>query len=64
MEYTPILIQELPQKTTNQINPDSALVMISEVEKHFNIKFKLKEILGFKNVGDMIRTIHGRLQNA
>ena len=32
MEYTPILIQELPQKTTNQITPDSALVMISEVD--------------------------------
>lgn len=32
MEYTPISIQELPQKTISAINPDSALVMISEID--------------------------------
>ena len=32
-------------------------VMIVEVEKHFTVKFKLKELLGFKNVGDMCRCI-------
>jgi acyl carrier protein len=31
--------------------------MIVEVEKHFGVKFKLKEIMGFKNVGDMCRTV-------
>lgn len=37
-------------------------LMISEVEKHFNVKFKLKEILGFKNVGDMVHIIYAKLQ--
>jgi acyl carrier protein len=31
--------------------------MIAEVEKHFEIKFKLKELIGMKNVGDMIDLI-------
>ena len=35
-------------------------VMIVEVEKHFNMKFKLREVLGFSNVGDMVRLIHTR----
>ncbi|MEO8087443.1 MAG: acyl carrier protein [Bacteroidota bacterium] len=38
--------------------------MIGEVEKHFSIRFKLKEMLGFKNVGDMVRTIDAKLQGA
>ena len=38
--------------------------MIVEVEKHFNLKFKLKEVLSFQNVGDMVRTIHAKLQAA
>lgn len=39
-------------------------ILISEVEKYFNLRFKLKEMLGFKNVGDMIRTIHAKQQGA
>ena len=36
-------------------------LMIVEVEKFFNLKFKLKEVLGFQNVGDMVNTIVTRL---
>ena len=36
-------------------------LMIVEVEKFFNLKFKLKEVLGFQNVGDMVKTIVTRL---
>ena len=36
-------------------------IMIVEVEKHFGVKFKLKEIMGFKNVGDMCRTVKIKL---
>ena len=36
-------------------------MMIVEVEKYFNLKFKLKEVLGFQNVGDMVKTIVARL---
>lgn len=32
-------------------------IMIVEVEKHFGIKFKLREVMGFKNVGDLCRTV-------
>lgn len=39
-------------------------VMIVEVEKHFNIKFKLKEVLSFQNVGDMVNIIHGKVTSA
>lgn len=35
--------------------------MISAVEKHFNIKFKLSEMLSFKNVGNLIDTIEKKL---
>lgn len=33
------------------------LTMIAEVENHFGVKFKLKELIGMKNVGDMIELI-------
>lgn len=33
------------------------LTMISEVESFFGVKFKLKELIGMKNVGDMIDLI-------
>ncbi|MBL0343156.1 MAG: acyl carrier protein [Bacteroidetes bacterium] len=36
-------------------------MMIVEIEKHFNLKFKLKEVLSFQNVGDMVNTIVARL---
>lgn len=33
------------------------LTMIAETESHFGIKFKLKELIAMKNVGDMIQLI-------
>jgi acyl carrier protein len=35
----------------------SNIVLISEVEKHFDIKFKLREILKLKNVGELCDSI-------
>jgi acyl carrier protein len=32
--------------------------LISEVERAFRIKFKLREIVSMKNVGDLIDLIH------
>jgi len=32
--------------------------LISEAERAFGIKFKLREVLGMKNVGDLIDLIH------
>lgn len=35
----------------------SHLSMISEVEKHFGIRFKLKELTGMKNTGELVELI-------
>ena len=34
--------------------------LISEVEREFRIKFKLREVLSMKNVGDLIDLIHAK----
>jgi acyl carrier protein len=39
----------------------SHTIMISEVEKHFNTRFKFKEVIAFKNVGDMVNTLKTKL---
>ncbi len=38
------------------------LTMIAEVENEFGVKFKLKELISMKNVGDMIRLIIDKKQ--
>ncbi len=42
----------------------SHTILMMEVEKFFNVKFKLKEMLGFKNIGDMVNTIQTKLAGA
>jgi len=37
------------------------VTLISEIEKHFNIKFKLREILKFKNVGELCSSVLKKL---
>ncbi|MCT4587865.1 MAG: acyl carrier protein [Carboxylicivirga sp.] len=39
----------------------SNIVLISEVEKHFDIKFKLREILKLKNVGELCQSIQKKI---
>jgi acyl carrier protein len=34
--------------------------MITAVEKHFKIRFNLTELLNFKNVGDLCRSIQAK----
>ncbi|MEO6707754.1 MAG: acyl carrier protein [Ginsengibacter sp.] len=36
--------------------------MITEVEKHYKIRFELNELLNFKNVGDLCKAIHGKIK--
>ncbi len=38
----------------------SHLTMIAEVEKQFQIKFKLKELVGMNNVGELIQLISAK----
>ena len=35
--------------------------VITSIEKHFNIKFTMNEATGFKNVGNMVDTILGKI---
>ncbi|EZH75330.1 acyl carrier protein [Aquimarina sp. EL_43] len=37
------------------------MMIISEVEKSFGIKFKLMDLMNMNNVGDLIRTIESEL---
>jgi acyl carrier protein len=34
--------------------------LISEVERAFRVKFKLREVLSMKNVGDLLDLIHAK----
>lgn len=48
---------EMTAKDVERWDSLNHLSMISGVEKEFGIKFKLKELVGMKNVGDMLRLI-------
>jgi acyl carrier protein len=37
------------------------MILIDKIESHFKIKFKLKEIMKFNNIGDMVLTIQQKL---
>lgn len=37
-------------------------ILMAEVQKHFQIKFTLKEVVRFRNVGDMMIKINERLK--
>ena len=57
-------IEVTEQMTANDVERWDSLShveMIAEVEKSFGIKFQLKEIMKFKNVGDMATVIEKRL---
>lgn len=36
-------------------------VLIGEIEKHFHLSFKLKEVISFKNVGDIVNAVQAKL---
>ena len=35
--------------------------VITSIEKHFNVKFAMNEVTGFKNVGNMVDTIFNKV---
>ena len=41
----------------------SHLTLIATIENAFNIKFKLKELITMKNVGDLIKGIEAKSEN-
>jgi acyl carrier protein len=52
---------ELTEETTaNDIEDWDSLThitIISEVEEHFDMKFEMKDVIGMKNIGEMIDII-------
>jgi acyl carrier protein len=53
-----------PTTTANDVDAWDSLShlnMISAVEKAFEVKFKLKDLVKLKNVGDLLNTIEAKL---
>jgi acyl carrier protein len=40
------------------------LILITEVEQHFGVKFSLRDVMRFRNVGDMCALIETKLQSS
>jgi acyl carrier protein len=57
-------IQINPEMTANDVegwDSFSYVTLIVAIETRFDIKFSLKEAMGFKNVGDLIKCIEGKI---
>jgi len=39
-------------------------ILMAEVQKHFKVKFALKEVIKFKNIEDMVTLIHQKLNQS
>ena len=37
------------------------IILIVGIEKHFNLKFTSQEIISFKNIGDIVNSIEGKI---
>ncbi|PIU41506.1 MAG: acyl carrier protein [Candidatus Omnitrophica bacterium CG07_land_8_20_14_0_80_42_15] len=58
------VIQIKPETTANNIDgwdSFSHITLIVAIETRFNIKFTQKELLGFRNVGDLIKSIESKI---
>ena len=54
----------LPDTTADDIedwNSLSHIQLVSEIEKHFYIRFSSREIMMWRNVGEMVQTILSRV---
>jgi len=57
-------IQIKPETTANDVegwDSFSHITLIVAIETRFNIKFTQKELLSFKNVGDLMRCIERKI---
>ena len=56
-----LITQELSAQDVENWDSLSHMILISEVEKEFAFKFKLKDLNRMANVGDMIAIIESKL---
>lgn len=56
-----VLFDEMTAKDVEDWDSLTHAILISEVENHFSIKFKIKEIIKLKNVGVLIEIILSKL---
>jgi acyl carrier protein len=61
-DNTLILSDELTANDVDNWDSLSHMILITEIEKSFSIKFKLKDLNKMRNVGDMIEIIMLKLQ--
>jgi acyl carrier protein len=59
-----MLTNELSANDVDQWDSLSHMILISEIEDAFLIKFKLKELNKMRNVGDMIEMIQSKIEIA
>ena len=52
-----IITRKMSANDVNEWNSLNNMILVSEVEKEFSIKFKLKDLNKMRNVGDMIDII-------
>jgi acyl carrier protein len=58
---TLVITDELSANDVEKWDSLSHIKLISTVENEFGIKFKLKELIAMKNVGDLIKFIESKL---
>ena len=56
-----VLTDETSAEDVEEWDSLSQIILISEIEKHFQIKLDAKEVMECDNVGDMIDVIKGKL---
>ena len=60
-DSTITLLPEMSAKDVEKWDSLNHLVLISTVEAEFGIKFKLKELIAMKNVGDLLSAISSKI---
>ena len=58
---TIVITEETTAKDIEKWDSLTHLILISNTESEFGIKFKLKELIAMKNVGDFMRSIESKI---
>lgn len=56
-----VISDETTAKDIEKWDSLTHLILISSTESEFGIKFKLKELISMKNVGDFLRSVESKL---